>query len=106
LWSVKTQASKKVVGCSISVTEWPDACRGRKDIKRLQSLPLLVKMPVRKRGLDRPGISLCIAVPQFSLSTFASSISPAGVEGMMREFARWNAVCEAVGIAQQWQRFC
>jgi hypothetical protein len=35
LWSSKTQASKKVLGCSISVTEWSEARRARKDISVL-----------------------------------------------------------------------
>jgi len=34
-----------------------------KDIKRLQSLPLLLRMPPGKPGLDRPGFSPCIAAP-------------------------------------------
>jgi Tripartite tricarboxylate transporter family receptor len=115
LWSSKTQASKKVVGCSISVTEWSEARRARKDISVLPGYDVTTWYGVFAPR-DTPGAiiaklntsineSLKEEAVQKRLTTAGvvvrGSTAEAFGQHMAREFGRWNAVCEAAGIPQQ-----
>jgi hypothetical protein len=91
LWSSKTQASKKVVGCSISVTEWSEARRARKDISVLPGYDVTTWY----------GVFAPRDTPTTAGVAVRGSTAEAFGQHMAREFKRWDAVREAAGIPQQ-----
>jgi Tripartite tricarboxylate transporter family receptor len=96
LWSSKTQASKKVVGCSISVTEWSEARRARKDISVLPGYDVTTLC-----GVFAPRDTPAAIIAELNATINESLKEEAFGQHMAREFGRWNAVREAAGIPQQ-----
>jgi tripartite-type tricarboxylate transporter receptor subunit TctC len=111
LWSSKTQASKKVVGCSISVTEWSEAIESGVlpgyDVTTwygvfaprdtpgaiIAKLNTTINESLKEEAVQKRLTTAGVVVRGSTAEAFG--------QHMAREFERWNAVREAAGIPQQ-----